>query len=680
MFDNLFNKNKNGINDNVDRVDRIINIFNNKSKTVNKTSISNMNYGDVLLQISNLNNKKEPNNPLSKNNLIESLKDDVGEIFDNLSVPKERIDKYNQYDSMVKDLDLIRKIESIYISSICNTYYSTSASFLNYNTVETSSDNKEDNLFYKKFAKDVVDYFNIEKNLKKIVIPKLLRYGDYFIEIILLDNIDIDIEKSITDTKPSTIYENTKIDNNPEELLLDSILNFENLSMSKDQYQKIINKKENNNDIYKIVLKYHNPHNIIPLYSDYNDCIGYLAIDMSEMGLVSNITNTFSMNGIGNAGFSNMGISALNRFGNGSTSPNMKENISRFIKRITKKIIDKYKTDLSSNSNLKDKIEPEVFYLIKKLIMESEPEKYLFTGKNNKKINVRFIKSDNMVHFSINVADNFPLGTSIIEPLLNTGKMYYLFKVINSVSKMSRSVPQRKYTLEVGPRNNNQNEINQIKEHLRNTKVTANDMFGNSKEKPVATLISEFKDVMAITKNGQKFLDVETTTLGDPDLSVRDLEDIRTELLAISGIPQYMLGFADGDLRENLVQQNIFFSTNIASMQYDINDGITKIVNIICKYQYPEKQEFKKNMIIELTPPTSLTLSTLDSSMASVQNVVTVLSAFSQLSNNSIPVNPLHLLKTFIPYYNWDKYLEDSKDLELQNNIKGVSPAPVPGE
>ena len=65
--------------------------------------------------------------------------------------------------------------------------------------------------------------------------------------------------------------------------------------------------------------------------------------------------------------------------------------------------------------------------------------------------------------------------------------------------------------------------------------------------------------------------------------------------------------------------------------------------------------------------------------MASVQNIITALTAFSQLSNNSIPLNPMHLIKTFIPYYNWDKYLEDSKDLELQNKIQGnIAPAGTP--
>ena len=54
-----------------------------------------------------------------------------------------------------------------------------------------------------------------------------------------------------------------------------------------------------------------------------------------------------------------------------------------------------------------------------------------------------------------------------------------------------------------------------------------------------------FKDMFILTKNGQKAVDVEVASHGDPTIRVADLEDSRREIMSLSGIPPAYLGYAD---------------------------------------------------------------------------------------------------------------------------------------
>jgi hypothetical protein len=46
-----------------------------------------------------------------------------------------------------------------------------------------------------------------------------------------------------------------------------------------------------------------------------------------------------------------------------------------------------------------------------------------------------------------------------------------------------------------------------------------------------------FKDIVLLSKQSRRFLDVEVMQTGDPNIKTQDLEDIRRELIALSGVP-----------------------------------------------------------------------------------------------------------------------------------------------
>ena len=76
--------------------------------------------------------------------------------------------------------------------------------------------------------------------------------------------------------------------------------------------------------------------------------------------------------------------------------------------------------------------------------------------------------------------------------------------------------------------------IQKLKRELYNTRVTIDDLT-NFKSMP--KLLSDFKDMFILSKGGQRAIDVEVQSMGDPSIRVADLEDARREIIALSGIP-----------------------------------------------------------------------------------------------------------------------------------------------
>jgi hypothetical protein len=59
-----------------------------------------------------------------------------------------------------------------------------------------------------------------------------------------------------------------------------------------------------------------------------------------------------------------------------------------------------------------------------------------------------------------------------------------------------------------------------------------------------------------LSKNGQRALDVEVNSIGDPSVKVQDLEDSRREIIALSGVPAPLTNIAalvSNDFLNNLL-------------------------------------------------------------------------------------------------------------------------------
>ena len=409
------------------------------------------------------------------------------------------------------------------------------------------------------------------------------------------------------------------------------------------------------NMLNRILLRFHSPKNMVVLTTAHNNSIvGY--VEVKEHKAVE-VTPGVGMQ------FASVikQISAISK----SKVEDHSAVVRRIINRIIAKLVDKLdlntidrsgKTPSEVHKEYEDaihaKLGDDLFYMVKRLYLESDPEK----NEQFRKVNIRFIPRNRIIPLSLNPVEYSPYGTSIIDPLIYPGKLYLLSQLTNIVTKLSRAALIRKWTIETGPREQHTNLMQKLKRELRNQRITVDDIVSF---KSIPKIMSDFKDMILLTKKGVKFVDVDVQSFGDPNIKIADLEDTRRELIALSGVPAPYLGYNDVvDLREQLVHVNITFATQIISIQSVVNNAMAELTDRICEVLgFAEKPS--KYLTPALKPPVILLLQLLESTMSSIGNIQ------MSFQGTGIEYNPYYLLKKFVTSIDWDEFSKEAREYAL---------------
>ncbi len=161
-------------------------------------------------------------------------------LLQSITVPEERLARYNIYDEIYKSVPLIKRIFKVYISNIIQKNPVDGKSVIIRNKFVDK--NKQISFLSKKFMDKTLDYFDIIKKYKYIILPRKMLYGDCYVEVINTDSIDIDYiinptsktKKDTSTTVFSTLTESKILSDKITKILT---------------YEKTIN--ENNNTIYQ---------------------------------------------------------------------------------------------------------------------------------------------------------------------------------------------------------------------------------------------------------------------------------------------------------------------------------------------------------------------------------------------------------------------------------------------
>jgi hypothetical protein len=206
--------------------------------------------------------------------------------------------------------------------------------------------------------------------------------------------------------------------------------------------------------------------------------------------------------------------------------------------------------------------------------------------------------------------------------------------------------------------------LNKLKREIYNTRVTLNDL---GSFKSMSKILSDFRDVFAISHNGRIPVDFQIQPAGDPNIRVDDLKDLRQELVSLSGVPSPYLGMQDSvQLAEQLAHINQTFAVDIADQQQNdvscINELIFKISRVMGLDYDPTEY-----VTVSLTPPVVLILQLIESTLNSVGNIAGI------FRNLNIPVDPYHLLEQYVPQIDWQMFKQKADQFERENEVKGGS-------
>ena len=204
-------------------------------------------------------------------------------------------------------------------------------------------------------------------------------------------------------------------------------------------------------NLSNVLMLIHDPKKIVILHTEYGSILGYVEVSDKDEIQSTNINQQL------NTIIGKIITSAAN---NGVHS--QEEIIARVIRLVVRKIInnssDKFNIDPDKVLN---SLDPTVLNTIKKLIIEtdkSNPRRAVF-----KKLKARFIPITNMFRFTSPNTEYFPYGRSFIDPLVLQSKLYILSQLSNTIMKLSRAAPIRKWIVDVGATQGQTKYIQQLK-------------------------------------------------------------------------------------------------------------------------------------------------------------------------------------------------------------------------
>jgi len=658
----------------------IFNVFKDKTfeKLINQfdTSFTNIPSNDVTVNSDNLVGQ-------AINQAIMTADDNtssVHSLFNSLTVSTDRLSRYSTYNELFSAVQLIKRIVVLYLNNLCQRDPITNKILILKSTEESTDIGTE--VEYKAYCNSFINFFNLEERIRSKTAPDVLKYGDAFIEIIELDKVDISLPRPTVKKKSTASSEiiseqdffiklhskneYNKINSDDIISLLDNYIEFTDSYVNLDsklssiQEETEIELSDVPYKFSKVLLKFHKPHNIIPLITEFDNVLGY--VEISEISTPSNRTNNL-------LNFANAinQISSTSYVG-GDTKAEKQENVlNLFVNSVILKILakynindtTKYKTDKEYSEFLKSTLKEDVYNTLKRLIINVN-NNALF----NNKLKVRYISPDNVFHFKNPGSGTFyPYGDSIIDQLIFPGKLYLLTQLANAVTRLSRSSIMRKWTIETGAREDVNSLLQKLKRNLKNQRITGDDI-ATSKNLP--KILSDYKDMVTFKKKGATFIDLDVLNAGDPNVNIRDLEDLRRELIALSGVPSSYLGYQDvADLRDQLIHANVVFATEISAIQKNFNDNLTRLAARVADItKVNSSNKVLENIQITLIPPTVLVLQSIE---ASINSISTIQRIFAEIPE--IDVDPLYLLKRYSPMIDWNEFEKEAQDFKMRKKV-----------
>lgn len=699
----------------IDKLDKYLNdiykdtLLNNVAQNLVTDKIQRFEIEDFGKNIQNTRTKYDlpkqtnNNNPFLDNDDIKKVlntqSSDLLSNIDTLNVNTERKKRYNIYEEVTNINFIAGNMLTTYLDSIFVKNIQTKR-FINIQEKDDNLNNEYKNYSkkYKNLLKTIKVFFDIENKLKNIIVPKMLTYGNYYLEVVNLKDIDkiinskqllqessdklktkdFQLLESVINIKgfipkninnkeheiaPLEESENIPMEisfeqklknflknNKPQYLLEENLMDLFNTEISKETEDFIFEKIEDLDidELNNLQVKTVDPSNVI-IIEDDNIRYGYLIINDDDNSTTSNEIDIYkrfmesSNKNKGSQSDQDISTSIVNK---------ISDYIHLNILELIRKSYHQFKlNDLQLPQDSLNSIKSILYSKI----------------KEKSKLNFRFLSTNNLINFSMPINKFAPYGTSIFDPVIQPIKLFTLAQISSIISRLSRAAVIRKWTVEAGAKKNHSDIIETLRRDLK-TKSVSYDTLSNIKN--VTNVLTDFRDIATIKVDGNSFIDMEIVPTHDRSLPLNDLNDLKADIISASGIPAVYLNMGDQvDLRETLVNLNTVFAQKILNIQSGIEEGLDNLFSVI----FTELLDMnnKKNNTFVLKNYYQITLNAplvlqIQSNEALISSITNIIGLFKQAD---FVVDPKFLYKKFIPNINWDEF-EDSGKEYINNKAK----------
>jgi hypothetical protein len=634
--------------------------------------------------------------------------------FTDFAVSAERKKRYQTYDE-IPDLNYIAfRMFDVYIQNIFVKNIQTKK-FLFINENPNTIFRQDQTILkeqYKTLIKTIISFFDIENKLKNFIVPKTLKYGNYFIEIINFDKLEDFINTTTLLQESDNFF--TKY-NKKEQSEFNKIRNHILIESYLPSSPSLINTSNNQSDEFnatllenalmeeiqtegeiknipfesrlKQFLADNKPsalieENIFDFFNQSEENLDKEDFEFDKLlDLDINVLKNIQLRGVDPSkviivedesilyGYIIIEDEAINgnenevdiykRFlsdgGSSNKHTSNKENIDETVKKLTKYINDNLieiirRSHKNFNFN-KLELPEDSLFSIKSILYNKIKEK--------SKLKFRFLSSNNMINFSTPINKYAPYGTSVFDPIVQPVKLYTLALISSIISRLSRASVVRKWNIEAGSKKNHAEIVESVKRDLKNKSITFDNL---SNIKNIANVLTDFRDLATIKIDGQSFIDMEIVPMHDRALPLNDANDLRNDLIAATGVPSVYLNIGDqADLREQLINLNTSFANNILNLQTNIENGINRVLSIVftelLKANNKKNNTFSLSSYFEarLTAPLILQVQSNEALISSITNII------GMFKSSEFTVDPKQLYKLFIPTLDWDDLEKNGK-------------------
>jgi len=664
------------------------------SSNVQRVEINNLN---PVLSSSSLNSnaQEEYKENEDLDELLNTNTSDILKIFNNGNIQNNRKELYELYNEIAEINPIAFRMLKVYLDNILIKNIQNKQ-FIN--IIENDNNDMLVNLepSVKKnisnFMKTFLVYFNIQDKLKNNILQNMLKYGDFYMEVVDMSSISTLVNtRSELLTESITFYGSSKnitsecslgyleLPNTEKVEIQENYTEYQNEEfMSLLKAKNYINESDMNlfNDVYldnledlegdslqsnvfdiktfkdlkfdvlkNIYLKFLTPTSVIKLEKDGIN-FGYLVIeDLPESE--SDEVNIYKR-------FANDDDNTSNK----QTLDN-KKTTDEIINKFSKEILFKLKEHISISNNYIDELPEELSYSLKVILYEKI--------KKRSKLKFRLIEPNNIVNFHTNIDKFAPYGTSIFDPIVLPVKLYTIALLSSVISRLSRASVVRKWNIEVGKRRNHSQIVQNVQKELKTKNISYDDL---SSMKNISQIMTDFRDIATVSKNGQKFIDLEILPMHDRALPINDLGDLRNELIASTGIPSIYLNISENvEQRETLVNLNVSFANSISTLQSFTEDALNDLINTVFQKVLKVNNKDYKNfnitqyMSYTLNAPVILQLQNSEAVISSIGNLV------GTIKQAGINIDPEELFKLYAPNLPWDKF-KRSGEKEIKEQLK----------
>lgn len=319
--------------------------------------------------------------------------------------------------------------------------------------------------------------------------------------------------------------------------------------------------------------------------------------------------------------------------------------------------------ELSSATELIDKLYKSVLNYLKSKSVDEIPDDLKDTITNilknhtNGDVVIRFIPIENIQHFKINSEEFDPYGESYFYNILPMIKQYLSKLLASTLYALARAGRHLLIEVDVTNDHDARNRIESVRRALKKREITGDDL--NSLE-TVAKHLTTFDDIYVPSKDGKKFVNIDTLDLGSAEDKDAENDKLLKNILTGIEIPPSLLGIEEyTNSRNTLSQESVVFARSIIRLQKLFSDQLTAFIQKIYVLMHKSSHTIDPNceeIKVTFPAPQGILASSSVEVLSNQQNAINIWTTLGYTPKDA--KKKVIIVKVFLLQLNYCKYTE----------------------